>query len=102
MCQVKQLLMILVSRQHPEYRRHSLADKRGDNLTGGPGSMQLGPAESSHVVQRMRTVRSIPSVALMVAMPAEEGPPLDAAVVDSPIIQWIAQDSSKPGGVGAA
>ena len=51
------------------------------------------------MLQLMRDARASPLMTLMVAFPRRLAPvPIDGAVVtNSPVLEWIARDSSKPG-----
>ncbi|KAK9800762.1 hypothetical protein WJX73_008470 [Symbiochloris irregularis] len=64
---------------------------------GSPFALDSQAAEQSDVVRQMRTVTSKPATTLMVVLPSDESISFDAAVVDDPIIKWIAKDSAKPG-----
>lgn len=65
-----------------------------------PGTMKLGGCENAALVQRLRRVEKTPVYSLMVALRREElSMPFDgASVANSPAIQWISRDTSKPGG----
>lgn len=58
-------------------------------------------AGKSHVVRQMQTVRALPTISLMVALPDTEGLqriPFDLAeVVGSQAIKVISRNTSKPG-----
>jgi predicted NAD/FAD-dependent oxidoreductase len=59
-----------------------------------------GASEAVDVIlQLMRDVRPSPLMTLMVAFPRSLDPiPWDGAVVtNSPVLQWVSRDSSKPG-----
>jgi predicted NAD/FAD-dependent oxidoreductase len=66
---------------------------------GSPGSLHLGEAAASRMVQQMGTVTASPVFSLMVCLnKGAVGPPFDSAAVSGcDSIQWIARDSSKPG-----
>lgn len=66
---------------------------------GSPGSLHLGEAAASPMVQQMATVTASPVFSLMVCLnKGAVDPPFDGAAVSGcDGIQWIARDSSKPG-----
>jgi hypothetical protein len=62
--------------------------------------MQLGAAEQSPVLQRLRSIAKSPVFSLMLALRSDDvaAMPFDAASVSgSAAIQWVSRDSSKPG-----
>ncbi|EIE18846.1 hypothetical protein COCSUDRAFT_45008 [Coccomyxa subellipsoidea C-169] len=67
--------------------------------SSSPGSLQLGGAEASPMVQQMGTVTASPVFSLMVCLDSRAvNAPFDGATVTgSDGIQWVARDSSKPG-----
>lgn len=62
--------------------------------------MELGAAEASPVVQRLKAVQKTPVFSLMVALRMQDLAAMryDAASVsNSAAIQWVSRDTSKPG-----
>ncbi len=68
---------------------------------GSPGTVEVeGASEAvTSMLQLMRDARASPLMTLMVAFPQRlAAVPFDgAAVTNSPVLEWVARDSSKPG-----
>ena len=68
---------------------------------GTPGTVEVeGASEAvTSMLQLMRDARASPLMTLMVAFPRRlASVPFDGAVVtNSPVLEWVARDSSKPG-----
>ena len=72
------------------------------HVPGSPGVMELGAAEASPVVQRLKGIQKTPVFSLMVALRAQDLGTMryDAASVSNhAAVQWVSRDTSKPGGL---
>lgn len=66
--------------------------------------MEGASEAAASMLQLMRNAQASPVMTLMVAFPQCLAPvPFDGAVVtNSPVLEWVARDSSKPGGAAVA
>lgn len=90
---------------HPSAHGWALIDETGFELGEYDALLLAVPAEqarplvprSSHLYPSLRSMRSAPCWALMLAFDIGLDLDFDAAFVEHPDIAWIARDSSKPG-----